>query len=106
MDDTTRTIIENVRSDLRTLYGPRLLGLYLCGSYARGEQQEGSDIDFLVALAEMEDVGEELSRMSELGSRLSLDHDVTISFVPVSEWEFQNLRTPLLLNVRREGIAV
>ena len=106
MDDTAQAIIEEVRTGLCALYGPRLLGLYLFGSYARGQAQEGSDIDFLVSLAEMEDVGDELSRMSELGSRLSLNHDVTISFLPVSEWEFQNLRTPLMLNVRREGIPV
>ncbi len=39
-----------VKSELQTLYGKRLAKLILYGSYARGDQHEGSDIDFLVVL--------------------------------------------------------
>lgn len=91
---------------MSSLYGPRLRGLYLYGSYARGEENGDSDIDFLVVLDEVEDAGEELDRMSELGSRLSLAHDLTITFFPLSVSEFQNLHTPFLLNVRREAVEV
>lgn len=101
-----RTICEEVRAALSALYGSRLCGLYLYGSYARGEERDDSDIDFLVLLDRVEDAGDELEAVSELGSRLSLTHDVTITFYPVSVSEFQNLRTPFLLNVRREAIEV
>jgi predicted nucleotidyltransferase len=101
-----RTISEEVRAALSALYGPRLRGLYLYGSYARGEETDDSDIDFLVLLNEVEDAGDELETMSELGSRLSLTHDLTITFYPVSVSEFQNLHTPFLLNVRREAVEV
>ena len=106
IDQKARTISEEVRAGLSGLYGPRLRRLYLYGSYARGEESDNSDIDFLVVLDQVEDVGEELETMSELGSRLSLAFDVTISFFPVSVSEFQNLHTPFLLNVRREAVEV
>ncbi len=106
IDQKARTISQDVRAGLSSLYGPRLHGLYLYGSYARGQESDDSDIDFLVLLDEIEDVGEELERMSELGSRLSLAFDVTITFFPLSVSEFQNLRTPFLLNVRREAVEV
>jgi len=106
IDGQARTISEEVRAGLSGLYGRRLRGLYLYGSYARGDESDDSDIDFLVLLDEIEDVGEELERMSELGSRLSLAFDVTITFFPLSVSEFQNLHTPFLLNVRREAVEV
>ena len=57
-------------------------------------------------LDEVEDAGDELESMSELGSRLSPAHDVTITFYPVGLSESQNLHTPFLLNVRREAVEV
>jgi len=105
-DETTQRILREIRAGLSAVYGPRLRQVYLYGSYARGEQREGSDLDILVVLAEADDVGAELARMSDLGSRLSLAHDVTISFLPVSESEFATLQTPFLLNVRREAVTI
>jgi len=104
LDESTRAILEEVHSELRGVYGARLREVCLYGSYARGEEREGSDMDILVVLDDIQDVGQELGRMSELGSALSLAHDVTISFYPVSEWEFVNRRSPLLINIRREAI--
>ena len=102
----TRDIAEAVRAGLTRVYGPRLKAVYVYGSYARGEAREGSDLDLLVVLSSMDDVGTELSAMSETGSRLSLSYDVTISLLPVTEEEFRERRTPLLLNVRREAVPV
>jgi len=36
---------------------------------------------------------------------VSLENDVTVACVFVSEDQFENERSPLLMNVRREGIA-
>lgn len=105
-DQKLRNIAQDLQAGLKTLYGPRLRALCLYGSYARGDQREGSDLDILVILADMQDIGQELHRMSQLGSDLSLAHDLTISLLPITEWEFRNLRTPWLLNVRREGIPL
>ena len=48
--------------------------------------------------------GEEISRVGDLTAELSLEHDVAISCRFVSEDRYRTERSPLLLNVRREGI--
>jgi len=99
-------IIQEVRVALEDLYGKRLVHLVLYGSYARGHAEEESDLDLLVVLDDFHDVGEELERMGEIGTRLSLHYDLTIAFLPVREKDYRHRLTPLLLNIRREGIPV
>lgn len=99
-------IIHEVRAALEDLYGRRLVHLVLYGSYARGRAEEGSDLDLLVVLDDFHDVGDELERMGEIGTQLSLHYDLTIAFLPVREKDYKHRLTPLLLNIRREGIPV
>lgn len=49
-----------VEMRLRKLYGERLRGLALYGSYARGEADDGSDVDVVVLLDELDDFWREL----------------------------------------------
>jgi hypothetical protein len=46
---------------------------------------------------------EEFERISQVASRLSLEHDVVISALPVDLDDLRAQRTPFLLNVSREG---
>lgn len=91
---------------LRSLYGTRFKGLYVYGSYARGQARPDSDLDLLLVLDDFEDVGEELRRTSLLTSRLSLKHGVPVTLLPVRAGDFEVRRTPLLMNVRREAIRL
>jgi predicted nucleotidyltransferase len=43
-------VLGELRAALERLYGERLRGLYLFGSYARGDARAGSDVDVLVVL--------------------------------------------------------
>lgn len=106
LDRKTRIILTEVRDALREVYGARLRKVCLYGSYARGDQRDGSDMDVLIVLDEVRDVGEELERVAQLGSDLSLAHDITISFCPVDEREFLYEQTGFLTTIRREAIPV
>jgi predicted nucleotidyltransferase len=57
---------------LRDLYGERLRGLLLYGSYARGEADEGSDVDLLILLDGPVQPVRELLRMEPVTWPLSL----------------------------------
>ena len=89
-------VLDELRSQLEKLYG----------SQARGDAMPGSDIDVLVVLAGQVDSVEEIERVSPITAALSLEHDIVISCVYISEKRYVQENTPLLLNVRREGIAV
>jgi predicted nucleotidyltransferase len=84
----------------------RLRGVYLYGSYARGEQDDESDLDALIVLDRMDRYGAEIDRTGQLISSLSLRHGTSISRVFVSEEDWMCLDTAFLSNVRAEAIAV
>jgi len=99
-------ILREFRSGLERLYGPRLANVVLFGSRARHEARPDSDIDLLVVLRGDVDPHVELHRVSPYKSALCLKHDVVISCVYISEEDFGSEQSPLLLNVRREGVPV
>jgi predicted nucleotidyltransferase len=106
MQAALRHILEQFRRGLKTIYGARLAEVVPFGSQARNEAWSDSDIDVLVVLKGPVDPNLEIPRVSPLASGLSLRHDVVISCVYVSEHDFRADESPLLLNVRREGVAV
>ncbi len=99
-------VLVELRSQLDELYGSRLVQLVLYGSQARGDAVPGSDVDVLVVLAGAVDPATEIERVSPITAALSLEHDIVISCVYISEERYIQENSPLLLNVRREGIAV
>ena|SRR5215212_7271401 len=99
-------ILAELRHRLEQLYGPRLVKLVLFGSQARGDAEPGSDIDVLVVLEGPVSPGEEIERASPVTASLSLEHDVVISCIYMSVARFANEGSPLLLNVRREGVTI
>jgi uncharacterized protein len=101
-----RLIISELRRELEALYGERLAQLILFGSHARGQAGAESDIDVLVLLKGPVNVIAENSRTGELIANLSLRHDTLLSCVFMSEERFQTEHSPLLINVRREGVAI
>jgi predicted nucleotidyltransferase len=99
-------VLAELRSQLDELYGARLVRLVLYGSQARGDAIPGSDVDVLVVLAGPVDPATEIERVTSITAALSLEHDIVISCVYVSEKRYTHENSPLLLNVRREGVAV
>ena len=50
MSEQIKKILNELRKGLDLIYGPRMKGLYLYGSYARRTQDGQSDIDILIVL--------------------------------------------------------
>jgi len=69
-----------VKARLGRIYGARLRGVYLYGSAARGELTPDSDIDIAIVLDDISDRFAEHERISELGSKVSLDFNTLVSF--------------------------
>jgi predicted nucleotidyltransferase len=106
MESSVRAILSELRQRLEQLYGPRLLNLVLYGSCARGDAEPGADIDLLVVLEGPVDPVLEIGRTEFDVADLSLRHAVVITCLFVSRDQFEQERSPLLINVRREGVAV
>lgn len=103
--DWLRKLLDEVKLGLERLYGGRLRGVYLFGSYARGEADAESDVDVLIVLDEVSHYFSETERTSKLISSLSLAYDVSISCVFMSTASWSRGESPFLLTVRDDAIA-
>ena len=99
-------ILQELRVGLIQLYGSRLKSLVLFGSYARGQADEGSDIDVALILDDFAFASTEIERCIEFVAALSLQYDCVISIIPIRERDWLIRQTPFLMNVRREAIPV
>jgi len=106
MPENVENLLAELKNGLKKLYGERLKRLILYGSYARGDQQEGSDLDILVVLNDFERAPIELNRTSDLAGDLSLENEITISLMFMREKDWLTADKPLLRNVRVEGVPV
>jgi predicted nucleotidyltransferase len=106
MSERLRSLLTGLRSRFEALYGPRLVRLVLFGSQARGDAEPGSDIDVLVVLEGPVRPGEEIRRSINDVAELSLENNVVFCCVFVSRDRFESELSPLLINVRREGVPV
>jgi len=99
-------LLNRLTRELEVLYGERYRGLVLYGSYARGEADEGSDVDLLLLLEGEVDPARELLRAEEVKWPLSLDAGYTVSLLPVNVEAFQHPEQPFLRNAHEEGIPL
>jgi uncharacterized protein len=99
-------ILNQLKRYLEALYVDRLVSLILFGSQARQEATEASDIDVLIVLMAPLDVPTERKRLSEFLAALCLQYDVLITCLWTEAQDWETRQSPLLLNIRREGIAV
>ena len=104
MTRNVKSLMAKLKKGLAELYGPRLKAVYLFGSYARGDYNEGSDLDVMIVLDTYQSYWNELVRSAELASDLSLEYDVTISRMVMTEEQWKKGDLPVLRNVRAEGV--
>ena len=104
LGEKDRRILTEFKMKIAQLYGQRLSGMVLYGSWARGDATSDSDMDLLVVLKGSVSPGEEIDRMIDVITEINLRHGVLLSIVPASEADYASVNSPLFINVRREGV--
>jgi predicted nucleotidyltransferase len=97
-------ILNEFRKGIGLIYGSRLKELVLFGSWARNEATDDSDIDVAVVLEGPVRAGREIDRMIDVITDINLEHGVLLSVYPVSQQDYARRNSPLLMNLRKEGI--
>jgi predicted nucleotidyltransferase len=97
-------IVRELHMQLDVIYGDRLKGVYLYGSYARGDAREDSDIDVAVVLAGMVRRGEELNRTKTFIPDLGVRENCFIMQLFISEEQFNARNLDVVKCISEEGI--
>ena len=102
-----RKLMKELKEGLISIYGDKLKGLYLYGSYARGDYRPGSDVDVMILLENYRNYWNEQRKISQLASDVSLEYDVTVSciFIKESQWKNAGNEMPLIYNIHRDGVS-
>lgn len=104
MNEATRGILDELKVNLRALYGGRWKGVFLFGSYARQQAEAESDMGVLIVLDQVDHYSREIARTSETIAGLSLQHGIALSRVFASEAQWREDQTLFFLNVREEAV--
>jgi len=102
---TLKKLLAELKDGLRCTYGKRLKGVFVFGSFARGDQNRDSDLDILVVLENFQRANLEITNTSDLVARLSLAYGITITRFFVTEAEWKESQSSFLLNVREDAVA-
>lgn len=100
------SILLEIQAELRRLYGPRLEGVVVFGSAARGDDRDDSDIDILVLLSPPLAYGQELARLAPALFPISLKWGREISPKPALSSDFEDAKYPLYRNAKRDGVLL
>lgn len=95
-----------VAAQLRSIYRERLRGIYLYGPRASDGAPPDSDVDLLVVLDRIERYGEELERTSAVCASVSLELEVIVSRIFVSEADWRGRTDGQLPVVRAEAVSL
>ncbi len=104
MSPKIQRLLAELKKGLTELYGARLKAVYLYGSYARGDYDENSDLDVMIVLDHYASYWDELMYSAELASNVSLEHNVAISRMIMTEEQWKKGDLPVLRNIRAEGV--
>ena len=99
-------ILHSVYHACSPIFG-RIHDAYLYGSYARGDFNPESDIDILLTVGlEQAEIAKHRNDVAKVTSRLSLEHDITVSVTvkPLEQFRRYQTALPYYRNVVREGI--
>lgn len=93
----------------RSIYGKNIAGIFLYGSYARGDYNHESDIDITTAVrGKRLDLQNKLKAIWNASADIGLEHDVVISPAVISYDEFEQYKETLpyilILKKRESGL--
>lgn len=103
------TLLRKTRSGLSEVFGSRLLDVLLYGSYARGEQDEESDIDvFALVDLSKEELAKYRRKVSDFSSAIDLEYGVLLSIKLQDAETFYHFgkTLPFFQNVVKESIRI
>ncbi len=102
-------IIKELAQAYRTTYGNAIDRIILYGSYARGSQDEESDIDLAAIVhGDRNELQKRLRKVWDISDELELKYGIIISptVVPYDEFMEYKKILPYYRNIEKEGVPI
>ena len=96
-------VLKRFRAALDELYGQRVERVVLYGSRARGDVDADSDYDIAVFLRDFRDRWREMDRIIPVVTDILYADEAFIHAMPFRAGAYRD-RTPLMREIRREGV--
>ncbi|MHC4874643.1 MAG: nucleotidyltransferase domain-containing protein [Planctomycetota bacterium] len=97
-------LLKEIKNCLDTVYGKRLKGVILYGSFARNEESEHSDIDVMVLLDKIESLSIEARKSIKALYPLTLKYEHPVQPKIACEESYNQAIFPLYKTIHEEGI--
>lgn len=109
-DMCTAAQLENITSRVancyREAYGDAVREIILFGSYARGDNDNDSDVDITAIVeGDRRELQDKLEQIWDISAEIGLENDVVVSptVIPAAEYDRYNNILPYYRNIRNEG---
>ena len=107
MNRIVKQVASEYKAQLKKLYGNEFVELILFGSYARGDFNTESDIDFAVVLRSPDmHPSVEIIKTAPLALQLELKYGLMLSTLPVSRAKKKAAMQGVYQDIRKEGIII
>lgn len=106
MNDKIKKILKYLKQELTKTYNKDLASIVLYGSQSRMDFVEGSDIDILIVLNGETKPVQEIRKINKILSDISLKFNYIVSCVFMSKTRYEKEKSPLILNIKKEGIVL
>ena len=102
-------ISDQIVNSYKEAFGSDLRKVILFGSYARGDYDQESDIDYTAIVSgQRQELQKKMNSVWDFSAELGLENDVVISpaMIPADEFEKYKTILPYYRNIDEEGILV
>lgn len=102
-------ITKQMKECYYSIYGNDIVGIFLYGSYARGDFSTDSDIDIAaIVVGERLELQEKLKKVWDISAEISLENDIIVSpaVIPYDEFNKYKQTLPYYRNIWEEGKEV
>ena len=102
-------LLKIIADTYREVYGKKVVKILLYGSFARGDNNEFSDVDIVALINDdRKDIQAALKDVWEVSSELELKYDVIVSptAIPIEEFEKYKNDLPYYKNINNEGVEI
>ncbi len=98
--------LRRIKEHLNNIYGERIKRVVVYGSFARGEADEESDVDIAVVAADELDPNSVENSLDSLLFQILMEKSELITVLAIPESKFKTYNSPLILNIKEDGVLI